>query len=185
MLGGGANREHDVLPFFFSRGDFALAQGQVDRAAPHYEAGIGRYREVGNEWGMRDMQAGLATVRFWTGDISGAARLYWESLQRSQEMNYWSLVATSLLGFAAIALESGQPETGARLLGAAEGSAAALGMPIFTRDLPLREHVQTALIAALGPERIATAREAGRALSLEAAIAEAQTVAEAALQPGR
>jgi hypothetical protein len=179
MLGERATHEQDVLPFFFSRGDFALAQGQVDRAAHYYEVGLDHFREIGNEWGVRDVQAGLAAVRYWTGDVAGAARLYWESLQRSQEMNYWSLVASSLLGLAAVALASGQPEDGARLLGAAEGNVAALGMPIFTRDLPLRERIQTLLIASLGPERLAAAWEAGQALSLEAAIDEARAVAAA------
>jgi hypothetical protein len=125
------------------------------------------------------MQAGLAAVRFWTGDLQQAAALYAESLQESHDMNYSPLVASSLLGLAAIAVDSEQPEAGARLLGAAEGSAAALGTPIFTRDFAVRERVQAALMAAIGEERLAAAREAGRALTLEAAIAEAQAIAEA------
>jgi predicted ATPase len=181
MLGRGAEHEQDVLPFFFTLGDFALAQSQFDRAAWHYEEGIAHFRSVGNDWGVRDMQAGLAACRYWTGDLSQAAALYGESLQRSHEMNFWPLVASSLLGLCAIAVESGQPEVGARLLGAAEGSAASLGTPIFTRDFSLQERAIAELTAALGPERLAAAREAGRALTKEAAITEAQAVAVAVM----
>ena len=96
-------------------------------------------------------------------------------------MNYWPLVASSLLGLSAIAVDSEQPEAGARLLGAAEGSAALLGAPIFTRDLPVRDRALDALKGGLGSERLAAVREEGRALPLEAAITEAQAVAQAAM----
>jgi hypothetical protein len=96
-------------------------------------------------------------------------------------MNFWPLVASSLLGLCAIAVESGQPEVGARLLGAAEGSAASLGTPIFTRDFSLQQRALAELMAALGSERLAAAREAGRALTKEAAITEAQAVAVAVM----
>jgi predicted ATPase/transcriptional regulator with XRE-family HTH domain len=177
-LGGQADSEQGVMPFFLL-GDLALVQGQFARAARHYEEGIALFRLAGNDWGVRDMQAGLAAVRYWTGEFPQAAVLYGESLQRSHEMNYWPLLASSLLGLSAIAIESGKPEAGARLLGAAEGSAASLGMPILTRDFAVLEHALAALMAALGPKPLAAAREAGRALSREAAIAEAQAVAAA------
>jgi tetratricopeptide (TPR) repeat protein len=180
-LGGRVDREQDALPFFFTLGDFALAQGQFDRAAKLYEEGINNFRSAGNDWAMRDMQAGLAAVSFWTGDLPRSAALYEESLRRSHEMNYWPLVPSSLLGLAALAVETGQPEVGARLLGAAEGSAASLGMSIFTRDFSLRERVLATLRSRLGEERFAAVREAGRGLNIEAAIAEALTVVAAVM----
>jgi len=68
-----------VVPFL-TLGDLALAQGQVERAATQYEEGIERFRAAGSEWGVRDMQAGLAAVRYLTGDLPGAAALYGECL---------------------------------------------------------------------------------------------------------
>ena len=91
------------------------------------------------------------------------------------------MLGSSLHGLAGVAAESGQPEAGARLLGAAEGIVASLGAPAYPRDQPVRERALAALTAALGTERLAAAREAGRALTLEAAIAEAQAVAEAVM----
>ncbi len=87
----------------------------------------------------------------------------------------------SFAGFSAVAVDAGHPEVGARLLGAAEGNAASLGAPIFTRDLPVRARALIALAAALDPDRLAAAREAGGALTLEAAITEARAVAEAVI----
>ena len=128
------------------------------------------------------MQAGLAAVRYWTGDLPQAAALYLESLERSHTMNYTPLLASSLLGLSTIAVASEQPEVGARLLGAAEGSAAALGTPIFTRDIAVHDRVVSTLGAVLGAERLDAIRETGQALSREAAIAEAQAVAAAVKQ---
>jgi len=91
------------------------------------------------------------------------------------------MVGASLHGLAGVAAESGCPEAGARLLGAAEGIASSLSAPAYPRDQPVRARALAALTAALGLERLAAARDAGRALSLEAAIAEAQAVAAADL----
>jgi hypothetical protein len=90
-------------------------------------------------------------------------------------------MASALLGLAAVAAESGLPEEGARLLGSAEGIAALLSAPMFPRDQSVRDQCLAALTAALGPDRLVAARDAGRALSLEAAIVMAQSVAAAAM----
>jgi hypothetical protein len=102
-----------------------------------------------------------------------------DSLNRAWDLGITMLVASSLLGLAGIAAASGCPEDGARLLGAAEGSAASLGVPLFPRDQPIRERVLTALRATLGEVHLAIEQEAGRTLTVEQAIAQAQGVADA------
>jgi hypothetical protein len=169
-----------VVPFL-TLGDLALAQGQLARAAPHYEEAIARFRAVGSDWGWQDMQAGLGAVRYLTGDLPEAAALYGDSLQRSYGMSFWSIVLSALLGLSGVAVESGQPEVGARLLGATEGLAAFLGAALFIRDDPVNDRVLAALHAALGAERLAAMREAGRAMSVEQAMGEAQAVAQAVM----
>jgi predicted ATPase/transcriptional regulator with XRE-family HTH domain len=166
-----------VVPFL-TLGDLALAQGQVERAAKHYEEAIELFRVAGSEWGLRDMQAGLAAVRYLTGDFPEAAALYVESLQRSHALHFWAIVVSSLLGLAGVAVEAGQPEVGAGLLGATEGFAARLGATLFTRDDHVHDRVLSTLRLALGEERLAAVREAGQAQSIEVAIAEARAVAE-------
>jgi hypothetical protein len=61
-------------------------------------------------------------------------------------------------------------------------------VPIFPRDEPVRDRCLSALTAALGEERLAAAREAGRTLNIEQAIAQAQDVADTCINhniPGR
>ena len=112
-----------------------------------------------------------------------AAALYGESLDRAHDQGHAMLVSSALFGLAAIAVASGQPETGARLLGAADGLAESLGAPIYPRDTPVRKRGLHALQAALGEERLAVEREAGRALSLEAVISEAKAVVQEVMRP--
>jgi hypothetical protein len=125
------------------------------------------------------MQAGLAAVRYLTGDLAGAAELYTESLQMSHAMAFWTIVVSALLGLAGVAVDAGQPEVGGRLLGATEGFAAHLGATLFIRDDHVHDRVLATLRFALGEERLAAVREAGQALSIESAIAEAEAVAAA------
>ena len=171
-----------VVPFL-TLGDLALAQGQVELAETQYAEAIELFREAGSELGWRDMQAGLAAVRYLTGDLPGAAALCAESLQRSHELQFWAIVVSSMLGLAGVAVDAGQPEVGTRLLGATEGFATSLGSPMFTRDHHVHDRVLAMSRLALGEERFFALREAGRGLSIEAAIAEAQAVAETVMSP--
>jgi predicted ATPase len=189
ILAGSAESEPGALPFltlggvvpFFHIGDLALVQGQFAQAATEYEEAIALFQAAGSETGLRDMQAGLAAVRYLAGDVPQAAALYGESLQQSHAMAFWPLVVSSLLGLAGIAIEVGSPVAGARLLGAAEGIASSLGAPMYTRDHPVHDRVLATVRLALDEQRFANVRETGRALSIEVAIAEALTVAEAAM----
>jgi predicted ATPase/transcriptional regulator with XRE-family HTH domain len=158
-------------------GDIGLVQEQFDRAARWYEERLA-FEGLQGAWGPIDARAGLAGVKFCTGNYVESARLYLDSLDRAQDLGISLLVTSTLLGLAGIATASGSAEQGARLLGAAEGIVASLGAPIFPRDQPVRDRCLSALTAALDEERLAAAREAGRTLTVEQAIALAQDVAE-------
>jgi predicted ATPase/class 3 adenylate cyclase len=162
-------------------GDTALAQEQFDQATAWYAEAIEFFESTDDSWSLSDAQAGLGGVKISTGHLVEAAALYRDSLDRSHDQGFTMLVSTALLGLAAIAATSGQPETGARLLGAAEGLADSLGVPMYPRDGPVRERALAALTATLGEQRLAAAQQAGRALTVEAAIAEAQAVGEAVM----
>ena len=162
-------------------GDTALAQEQCDRAATWYTEAIEKSKSIGNTWVLIDAQAGLGAVKVCTGNLARAAALYRDSLDRAHDQGFTILVSSALLGLATIAVASRQPETGARLLGAAVGLAELIGAPLYPRDRPVRDRALAALAAALGEHQLAAEQEAGRALTLEAAIAEAEAVAEAVM----
>jgi predicted ATPase/class 3 adenylate cyclase len=162
-------------------GSMALAQEQFDRAEKWSKTGLELSQEIGNDWGIGEAHASLGAVSYCTGHHSRAAAHYMKSLDRAQKLRHPLMVGSSLHGLAGVAAESGQPEEGARLLGAAEGLAASLGAPAYPRDQPVRARALAALKAAFGEERLAAGRETGRVLSLEAAITEAQALAEAVM----
>ena len=162
-------------------GGVALVQEQFDRAARWNTASLELFQEVGNDWGIGEAQASLGAVNYCTENYGRAAVLYSASLGRARALRHPLMVGSSLHGLAGVAAATGQPAAGARLLGAAEGILSSLGAPIYPRDQPIRARALAALTAALGEERLAVAREAGRALTLEAASAEAQTVAAAVI----
>jgi tetratricopeptide (TPR) repeat protein len=157
-------------------GDTALVQGQFDQAAAWYAQSIEILKKTGHTWDLTDAEEGLGALNVCTGNLIEAAALYRDSLDRALDHGFTMLVSSALLGVAAIAVASRQPETGARLLGAAEGIAESLGVPIYPRDRPVRERGLDALQAALGEERLAAEREAGQALSIDVAVGEAMAV---------
>jgi predicted ATPase/transcriptional regulator with XRE-family HTH domain len=157
-------------------GDIALVQEQFDRAAAWYEETIEITQTNDFQWVLSDAQAGLGGVRFCLGNTGRAAALFGDSLARAQDWGFTVLVVSPLFGLAAIAAASGQPETGARLLGAAEGIAASLGAPTYPRDTPVRERALATLTETLGEERLLALREVGRALAVAEAVAEAKAV---------
>jgi predicted ATPase/transcriptional regulator with XRE-family HTH domain len=157
-------------------GGTALVQGQFDRAASWNEAALERFYGVSNDWGIGEAQNSLGVVGYCTGNHNQAAAHYMESLDRARVLRHPLMVGSSLYGLSGVAAAIGQPVAGARLLGAAEGIVSSLGTPMYPQDQLVRARAFTALSKALGEDRLAVAREAGRALTLEAAIAEAQAV---------
>ncbi len=170
-------------------GDTALVQEQFERAAARYTEALDHSSATGMDWGMTDIQAGLAGATFCRGDMSRAVSLYAESLTRAQEAldveslariqdrSFTPLVLSALLGLAGIAAEMGDPEQGARLFGAAEAITASHGIPLFPRDLPVRKRSLTALRTALGEHQLTAAREMGQTLTIEQAVVEAKAMA--------
>jgi predicted ATPase/DNA-binding XRE family transcriptional regulator len=171
-----AEREAVGFPLL-NLGDIALAQEQFAPAELWYVEAIEYFETTDHPWGLSDVWAGLGAVRYCTGQIERAAMHYGESLARAEQWGFMMLVVSALRGFAAISAEAGHPEIGARLLGAAEGIAESLSASMFRRDAPVHGRCIAALRAALGEERLAAGRDAGRALTVEQAVAEAQEIA--------
>jgi tetratricopeptide (TPR) repeat protein len=162
-------------------GHTALAQEQFERAAKQYHDSLARFQTGGFLWGPIDAMAGLAAVHYCSGNLAPAAAHYMESLDRARDRGIALLMASALIGLAAIAAAFEQPETGASLLGAAEGVLASPAAPIRPKDQPVRERGLAAMSGALGEEKLAAAREAGRALTIDQAVARARAVSQAVM----
>jgi hypothetical protein len=113
---------------------------------------------VDDSWGPSDAQAGLGGGNVCTGNLVQAAALYRASLDRAHDPGFTMLVSTSLLGLAAIAAASRQPERGAHLLGAAEGFVESLGAPISTRVRSARDRALAELTIAVSQQQLTAGR---------------------------
>jgi non-specific serine/threonine protein kinase len=164
-------------------GDFALVRGDATLAAARYEEAVALFRAGGLGWGLTEAAIGLGNVRLDAGDDAGAEALYGEALGLAHGFGDAARVAGALAGLAGVAVARSRPVRAARLLAAAEAAYATVGMPIFPRDRPTHDRAVAAARAVLGDERFAAAWEAGRALSLEHAVAEALALADADMAP--
>src|SRR5205807_10224650 len=117
----------------------------------------------------------LGHVAYYQSDYDRAEEVYREVLVLSQQFGTNWAVHGSLVSIAKTACALGQPARATCLLGAAEELRSSMGL--FT-SLSERTHVDRALAsarAALGAGAFASAWADGAALTVEQAVAEAQT----------
>jgi non-specific serine/threonine protein kinase len=174
--------DDDALPPFLQAfvlnrlGHEAYELGDWSRAEAVLEEALDRWRRLGNPWGTSIVLGKLADVAQGRGDDTRAAALYHESLRLLRgQVNELGTVEI-LTGLARLAAK-GQPEAAVHLFAAAEAIRTQAGL---TAAPALRAKNERALAAArvtLGEEAFAAAWAAGGDLSLDRAIAEAQTVA--------
>ncbi len=174
------------LPALRARGDLwtlarslnylgEIARSEDDHAAAQrfYEESLALRRTLGDQRGVAVTLFNLGQVLLGQGDDRQAAHCYLESLAMSRTMGDLRGLADCLVGLGGVAASAGQPERAARLFGAAEK----LYQDSVTR-LEYADQVQFDRSAAavreqLGDAAFAACRAAGRAMTLEAVMAEA------------
>ena len=164
-----------LVAFVLNRvGHVAYELGDWSRAEAILEEALGGWRHLGNPWGTGIVLVKLGDIAQARGDEARAAALYRETLEywRSQS----ELGAVEILtGIARLATKE-QPEAAVRLFGAAEAIQRSVGL---TPAPALRAKNERALAIsrdALGEEKFDAAWATGGELSLDRAVAEAQTV---------
>ena len=153
-------------------GTVAQLQGAYDAAQPLYAESCAVFRAASHPflaWSLHN-QGSLALAR---GDLAAARPLLREGLRRFRDLDYRYAAVDALALAAALASAEGHPARAARLAGAVAALNAAMG-----RGLPRieREALECNLPASRRalPDAAATAAwDAGRALPLDRAIAEA------------
>jgi predicted ATPase/DNA-binding XRE family transcriptional regulator len=143
-----------------------LAIGQTDEAealllrtlSVKQEEGDGRSEGYSLQWLGR-----LAHTR---EDLAGASDRYRSALKLYRDAGDRPSIAITLDLFAELALDEGQTERAARLLGAVEALRTEMKIGVAEIDRPPRERVEAVLDAAL----FERARGAGRATTLEQAV---------------
>jgi DNA-binding CsgD family transcriptional regulator len=170
-----------------SLGEVARAEGDYDRAAALYEESLTLFQQVGHPKQIVNTLHNLGQAAAHRGDPRSGAALFAEGLTLAMEHGDRRLEAFCLAGLAEAAALLDRPDHAARLFGSAAALLAAAGVVMEPIDLAPAERHRAAVRARLGEVAFAAAWEAGRALPLEQALAEARRVAAdlAADEPSR
>jgi non-specific serine/threonine protein kinase len=154
-------------------GDLVRRQGDPDRAMSLLDEALALIRDLGDPFGLAWTLAGLAELASERGDLTRAADLRRESLALFwADRDAWGM-AESLAALGRLAAAAGQWELAARLCGAAEARLDSVGVVFSANRLAAHERAKSAARTALGEEAFAAAVAAGRALPVQAAVAEA------------
>lgn len=151
--------------------DVARCQGEYARAAELYSESLALYHDLGNRTEIPAMLHNQGYVALGTHYYATARDLFAESLRRQQAADNAAGIAEGIAGLAALAAAQGQLERAARLFGAAEALRATNPAPIWPAERFEIERHTTELRARLPAPLYAQAWQAGRALSIEQAIA--------------
>ncbi|MBP7691998.1 MAG: tetratricopeptide repeat protein [Anaerolineales bacterium] len=148
------------------QGDYAEARAQLEES-------VAVRRALGDKWGIANALSSLTNLLIHLGQFDGVRGMLEESLRLNLELGDRTAIAYCLEDFASLAAAHQQPERALRLAGAAAALRAAIGGPLPTGEQTLLDHTLEPARAGLSPETAAAYWQAGLALSLETATAEA------------
>lgn len=155
--------------------DALHARGDLDRAAAAANEAVAYARRLPGSRALSvalNVQAHIARA---TGDVLLAARLFAESLALAEELGDRRGVMGNVVGLASVALDLGQSERAARLLGAVDAARVADGFAHVLNPLNV-SRIEAQARAALRDASFATAPTAGRDLPIDNAVADARAI---------
>ena len=158
-------------------GFIAYAAGDPVVAKARFEDALMRQRALGFTWGAVQSLRGLGDLARDRGDDRDALDRYRESLTLAVDLGDRKYVADALAGIASIAANQGQLGRAARLLGAVEALRMLTGAAVFPADRTAANRALGMIRAGLGNAATEAAQDAGRALALEEALADALALA--------
>ncbi len=150
----------------------AALSGDTDRAVALCEASRAICDAHGDLWNRAWIALCQSWVMWRRGDRPHAEEFARECLRTNRELDDRLDLACSLEALAWVAAAD-DPERAARLLGVAQASLEAIGAPIYPFMQSDHERCVAATRAVLGEKAFTTAFQAGAALTIEEAIAEA------------
>ena len=150
--------------------DLFLAQGDYRRARAHTEESLELFREVGDERKVVESIAALGTVASREGRRDDAEAFLREGLEYAGAMVDKELAIWCAGELAALAVEAGDAERAARLLGAIETLREETGHAAQPEERRIDEQTRSAVASELGEERFAAAVLIGREMTFEQTV---------------
>ena len=163
-------------------GMVALMRDDQGQAIPMFEEGLAVARRIGDRSSAYISLYNLAQAALSRSDYDGATLLFEEGVALSEQMRDRANVAYCLEGLAVVANARGEAERSGHLIGAAEGLHEAVGVPVYVYYKPHRSMYERTVAAVrtwLGEETFEEARERGREMTFEQAVAYALKAEEA------
>jgi hypothetical protein len=158
-------------------GEVARWQGDDQQAAIYYNESLSLAQELGHKVGMAVVLYNLGYVAQHHDDTVQATARFRAGLALAQELRMKDLIATGLIGLAGVVAKD-QAERAARLLGASEALLDAIGATLDSTDQADYDRSVAMTRTQLDEATFAAAWEAGRAMTLEQAIAEAMQLGD-------
>jgi tetratricopeptide (TPR) repeat protein len=156
-----------------SLGRLAVVQGDDGRVLAFLQQMVGLFREKGVLSALTMLIPVLGALINAQGDSIQASVILRDGLILQQQFAEQDVLIESLEAFAGVAVRQGRAMRAARLLGAAEALRITVGCPLLPPAFPPYTRDVAAARAQLNDDTFAAAWAAGRALTLEQAIAEA------------
>jgi predicted ATPase/transcriptional regulator with XRE-family HTH domain len=163
----------DIADVIAHLGSIAAGQGDLERSARLLDEALALNQELGNPSGIALTRRFQGKVALQQRDWARANAAFQESLRLQQGVGRQWEMAAILIGLVAVADGQNQAERAAQLSGAAEALRERMGAPVSPVDRSWYDAAITHARAAIGEEAFAAAWAAGRAMTLEQAIAEA------------
>jgi predicted ATPase/class 3 adenylate cyclase len=153
----------------------ALYRGDRDLAAERYQQALAMFRQSGNQFGLGVTLGNLGEIALQRDDPARARMLFEEALAIWQARKNSLRIAETSESLAILAAGAiGRSQRAARLFGAAAAIREAVNVPLpASYEQHMVQEAVAAAKAALGEEAWASAFAAGKALSVEEAVAEA------------
>jgi predicted ATPase/DNA-binding CsgD family transcriptional regulator len=161
----------------------AFGRGDLNTAESIYKEALAILREDGDEFHVALLLGYLSLIRSEQERYQDAASLLIEALPHWQRLHNLENISEWLLDAAVIANGVGQPESGTRFAAAASTIRDAVSHALVLPERAVYERAEDSLRGALGEQDSVRAWQAGAALSIPQAVAEASTFLGALLQP--
>jgi DNA-binding CsgD family transcriptional regulator len=164
-------------------GATAVSLRRYDEATPLLEEALELSRTADFDWGVGTCQANLGRIALERGDLVRARDYVRQSLQVWLTTGDQIRIVRLLERMAAIAAADRQPILATRLLGAADARLDSFNVARTAGSVQAVDLATSRIEPQLSPEAVADAWNAGRALSIEDAIAEALAFELSAASP--
>jgi predicted ATPase/DNA-binding SARP family transcriptional activator len=168
-----------VIQVLVNLGEVARMGHDLPLATARYEEALALAQLQGDRLHIGLVYYNLALVAAAQDQTKRATDAFRTALKQEQVLGNTQQIAANLEGLAGVALRLERPDQAGRMLGAAEHMREQIGAPVPEVDRPAQLQALARVRDALGATQARVAWSEGRAMDVDAAIAEAMTVGDA------